>query len=824
MKRLFLPLAVIAILFMPLAARAQTALGQVVNTFNIAPSKVLADPGRDRVYVLVPADNTLRVIDTTNIQPDNIVQLPVDSIPVDMTLSRDHNTLYIANSGTTVNAISVVGNLDAATPTYLRSISLAGPGLGVASAVDANSGDDLLFVLTAETLIIQDPKNPLTPPTVQNITPVLVVDATMGTTVTQVGDINVVHNLVGTNTDGTSVVVAGSLGLETFSVADQTMTSANPTIGATAVQLIISNTGAYFCVPDPKGNNNGTPLTTLLFDEVNPPGYYGTFSDPATPGPLAFNSDDSLIYQLRFDGTGAPEVLVFDTQTFLETNAAPIPTNNLTLSITGRNTIALERTNSLLFVGASTSSATNSPGQLVILSTGSGPLNPFQPPVIVTTSLPDGAVSQSYSATILASFSPTSYGASGLPNGLTVNPTTGVISGTPTTGGTFNVVLSATNSFGTGTATVSLTITGMSIQPPVITSPAVAADPNDGFFTYQITATNNPLSFGATGLPAGLTVNTATGLISGTPTSTGVFTVTLSANNLGGTGTGTLTLTVTLPPRPVITSATAVTDQIDMAFNYQITASNNPTSFDATGLPTGLTVDTITGVITGIPTASGTFSISLRATNVSGTGTSILTLTVTPLPATTVTSPAASTGTVGQAFSYQITATNMAVSYTANGLPPGLSVNTATGLITGTPLMAGTFAVTLTATNASSTGTFVLTLTIASNVPTIEIMTTVSRVTAGTNDHAAITISRTGDLSQPLIVAYSIKGSARNGTDYNTLSGRQKIKANRASATIQIVPEGTLTGNIERGVKITLLPAVTYQLDTVTKAKVKIEP
>ena len=87
MKRLFFPLVLIGCLLTPLAARAQSTLGQIVSTFPIAPSKVLADPDRDRVYVLVPVDNTLRVIDTTDIQPDNIVQLPVDSIPVDMTLS-----------------------------------------------------------------------------------------------------------------------------------------------------------------------------------------------------------------------------------------------------------------------------------------------------------------------------------------------------------------------------------------------------------------------------------------------------------------------------------------------------------------------------------------------------------------------------------------------------------------------------------------------------------------------------------------------------------------------------------------------------------------
>ena len=63
-------------------------------------------------------------------------------------------------------------------------------------------------------------------------------------------------------------------------------------------------------------------------------------------------------------------------------------------------------------------------------------------------------------------------------------------------------------------------------------------------FSYQISATNTPTSYGATGLPSGLTVNTTRGLISGTPAAAGTSTVNLSASNSAGTGNGTLTLTI----------------------------------------------------------------------------------------------------------------------------------------------------------------------------------------------------------------------------------------------------------------------------------------
>src|SRR5438105_879620 len=92
---------------------------------------------------------------------------------------------------------------------------------------------------------------------------------------------------------------------------------------------------------------------------------------------------------------------------------------------------------------------------------------------------------------------------------------------------------------------------------PVITSPLTATGSVGVAFSYQITATNSPTSFNATGLPAGLSVNTANGVISGTPTGpAGTASVTISATNANGTGTATLSLTI-LMAKPVINSASA---------------------------------------------------------------------------------------------------------------------------------------------------------------------------------------------------------------------------------------------------------------------------
>src|SRR6202041_4041638 len=281
-------------------------------------------------------------------------------------------------------------------------------------------------------------------------------------------------------------------------------------------------------------------------------------------------------------------------------------------------------------------------------------------PVITSATTAGGTVGTAFSYQITATNSPTSYGARGLPAGLSVNTTSGLISGTPTAAGTSTVTVSATNSTGTGNATLTLTIT---VGAPVITSATSANGTAGTAFSYQIIATNSPTSYGATGLPAGLSVNTTGGLISGTPAAAGHSTVTLSATNASGAGHATLTLTIAVAA-PVITSATTANGAVGTAFSYQITATNTPTSFGATGLPGGLSVSSTSGLISGTPTAAGTSTVTLSAMNGSGTGNATLTLTIA-VAAPVITSATTASGTVGTAFSYQITASNTPTSYGA---------------------------------------------------------------------------------------------------------------------------------------------------------------
>ncbi len=460
-------------------------------------------------------------------------------------------------------------------------------------------------------------------------------------------------------------------------------------------------------------NTGGTGSATLALTVLPPhPAITSTLVATATSG-IAFS------YQIAgtnspsgFGASGLPSGLGVNTATGLISGTA---------TVTGTSNVTISALNA------------GGTGSAILVLT----VVP-QPPVITSPLTAAAANGAAFTYQIAATNSPSGYGASGLPSGLGVNTSTGLISGTTTATGTANVTISAANAGGAGAALLALTVLP---PPPVITSPLTATAGNGAAFTYQIAATNNPASYNASGLPSGLVLNAATGLISGSTTVTGTAGVILGAVNAGGTGSATLALIVT-PPPPVISSALNATTSVGLPFSYTITASNDPGSYNATGLPPGLSVNTSTGVISGTATASGTTNATISATNPGGAGSAILTIAVQATPAPVITSALNVQATDGLAFAYQIVATNNPASYGDTNVPAGLSLNTATGLISGTPTGIGKVTGSISATNPGGTATANLKMTI---LPASPVITSPLSVTGTQGSTFAYQITATGN-------------------------------------------------------------------------------
>jgi hypothetical protein len=391
-------------------------------------------------------------------------------------------------------------------------------------------------------------------------------------------------------------------------------------------------------------------------------------------------------------------------------------------------------------------------------------------PVITSGTSATAAEGAFFSFPVVATNNPTSYTASGLPDGLAISDTTGLISGTATQSGTFPATLDAINLGGTGTGSLTIVVTPEAL--PVVSS-TLSASGTVGFeFSYQIEASNGPISYGAAPLPDGVTVDQSTGLISGTPTATGSFATLISAVNYGGTTSATLSLTVVTEPIPVISSSLSETCTNGYAFSYQIQASNNPTSFSALNLPPGLSINDSTGLISGTPSQTGTFDASISAINVGGTGTETLAINVLPPPPAITNGMLTATGTNGSAFSYQIQGNSNPTSYGASGLPLGLSVDPSTGLISGTLGAGGMFNITLSASNPGGTGTATLMLTVTSSLTGLKGNYEGLAAVAGTDQGLfTVTISSatTGAFTGKLSVqgtSFSLKGKLN--TTYGT--------------------------------------------------------
>jgi hypothetical protein len=296
-------------------------------------------------------------------------------------------------------------------------------------------------------------------------------------------------------------------------------------------------------------------------------------------------------------------------------------------------TAGLERADGLVGRQISFNQPLLTPGRAVSCTYGAPPPPPPPPPPleITTTTLPGATVDEEYLQMLAATGGQSPYTWSlddgSLPPGLTLDPTTGVMSGTPTTAGSFPFTVEVTDS-GTpvqaDTQALSITVAPAPVPPPQITTTTLPGGTVGTPYSVTLSATDGtqPYTWSLdTGtLPAGLTLNASTGVVDGTPTAAGTssFTVKLT-DGAAQTDTQDLSLTVEPPPQPTITTTTLPGGDVGVAYSQTLQATGGTPpytwSLDVGTLPAGLTLDAASGVVSGTPTTGGTFSFTARVTD-----------------------------------------------------------------------------------------------------------------------------------------------------------------------------------------------------------------
>src|SRR6056297_1999492 len=252
-------------------------------------------------------------------------------------------------------------------------------------------------------------------------------------------------------------------------------------------------------------------------------------------------------------------------------------------------------------------------------------------PIFTDTTLATATQGTFYSDGVSANLATSYTLISGMPSGLSLNTNNGSITGTPNVSGTFNdIKIDANNSFGSTRVTVSLTI-----NPPApvwsdqtVASPTfIDADYSDGVqATY---ATSYSISSGQ--LPDGLSLNTSTGAITGTPTTEETQNFTIQATNVTGTISTGLQLEVQSGLAPPTFTDDTLSDDLRVLISYSDSVSaTDADSYAFSGDPIpGLSIDN-SGNVTGTPTEQGTFDFDIDATNAAGTTSAPFSLTVKP--------------------------------------------------------------------------------------------------------------------------------------------------------------------------------------------------
>nr|WP_312987052.1 Ig domain-containing protein [Comamonas koreensis] len=267
--------------------------------------------------------------------------------------------------------------------------------------------------------------------------------------------------------------------------------------------------------------------------------------------------------------------------------------------------------------------------------------------------------------------------------------------------GSFNAGANSTSaiSTGSGDGLVSIMLLGIQINVSTLPIGQVGSEyPNTSLSAMGGYA---PYNWSATGLPNGMSLSN-TGVFSGAPTQYGNFSVEVTVADSSATPltkTASFPLTI-IPPSLTLSTSNLSIATIGTSYTQTIMATGGvaPYSWSATGLPNDLTINQETGTISGIPTTVGSSEVTVSVSDDAGqVKTASFTIVVDPLDLTFVGAGpniTLASGVVSTAYSQPLQVTGGLPPYTfsvVGELPPGLALDSATGVVSGTPTTPGSY-------------------------------------------------------------------------------------------------------------------------------------
>jgi len=257
-------------------------------------------------------------------------------------------------------------------------------------------------------------------------------------------------------------------------------------------------------------------------------------------------------------------------------------------------------------------------------------------PAITTSALPDGKRGDPYSFTLTKTGAAGTWSALHLPSGITLDQSTGQISGTPVVEGDWVVAATFTETVSGKTANKSLPLHIATSPPPVINTTTLADGVKNVAYNQTLSVTGNAGTWAVTAgaLPPGVSLNPSTGALTGTPTTADDYPFTVTFTETAAQTTDSQGLLLHVSPAansPTIDTVSLAGGTVGTSYADQLHGSGAGTwSITKLSLPPGLSLNGLTGQITGTPTLSGTYVFQVKYTTLTGSNTKLLSIQVAP--------------------------------------------------------------------------------------------------------------------------------------------------------------------------------------------------